>query len=120
MNDTKQVELLEERVNRLEDRTNSEIVAIHSKLDSLSTLINQVLVATAKRECPSPGACITLGEKLQNQIAAHNATMLRVERLELRMMDLEKWQGRLIGGVSVLMVVLTLFGPVLRRVLKLE
>jgi hypothetical protein len=38
----------------------------------------------------------------------------------LRMMDLEKWQGRMLGGIAVLMIVLTLFGESLRQLLRLS
>jgi hypothetical protein len=119
MTETKQIDLLEERVTRLEERTNQEIVSIHSKLDVLSNLINRSLVESAKVACPSPGACITLSEKLQNTIAAHNATMLRVERLELRIMDMERWQNRTLGAVAILMIALTLFGPAIRHLFRL-
>ena len=120
MTPTEQIEKLDDRVTRLEDRYQSDVVAIHVKLDALATLLNKSFVEQAKNSCPSPGACITLAADLKGQIVAHNATMLRVERLELRMMDLEKWQGRLLGGLSVVMVFLTLFGPALRKMLKLE
>lgn len=126
-----QLEKLDDRVTRLEERTNAEVIALHAKLDTkiagictkldeMLTILNNSLVANAKNSCPSPGACIGLGVELKAHIVAHNATMLRVERLELRMMDMEKWQGRLLGGLSVVMVVLTLFGPALRKLLNLE
>lgn len=111
---------LEGRVDRLEDRYQTDVVAIHSKLDSLQTLISKSLVETAKTACPAPGSCIVLGESLKATIAAHNATMLRVERLELRMMEIERWQGRLFGGCAVLMTLLTLFAPAIRKLLHLE
>jgi hypothetical protein len=111
---------LEQRVDRLEDAYKADVSAIHTKLDALVTAVNNHMVTAVKRECPSPGACIGLSENLKGQITAHNATMLRVERLELRMMDLEKWQGRMLGGIAVLMVVLTLFGESLRQLLRLS
>ena len=115
-----QIEKLEDRVTRLEDRTNSEIVAIHTKLDALLTLVNKAMVESAKHTCPAPGSCLVIGESLKSTITAHNATMLRVERLELRMMDIERWQGKLLGGIAVIIGAATLFGPVLRKFLKLE
>jgi hypothetical protein len=116
-----QIERLDDRVTRLEDRTNQEIVAIHTKLDALLTLNTNAQVEVAKKpDCPSPGACIVLGESLKATIAAHNATMLRVERLELRMLEIEKWQGRMFGGVAVLMTLLTLFAPMIRQLFNLE
>ncbi len=121
MTSTEQIDKLEDRVTRLEDRTETNIVAIHTKLDSLLTLINGLMVDTAKKpECPSPGACISLGVELKNQIVAHNSTMLRVERLELRILDMEKWQGRTIGAIAVLITLLTLFAPAIRKLFNLE
>ena len=120
MTPTDQIDKLEDRVTRLEDRTQTDIVAIHAKLDSLLTIINKALVDGAKNACPSPGACVTLAVDLRNQIVAHNATMLRVERLELRILDMEKWQGRTIGAIAVLITLLTLFAPLIRKLFNLE
>jgi hypothetical protein len=119
MTPDKQIEQLDNRVTRLEDRTETEITAIHAKLDSLVTLLNSHMVSAVKRECPSPGACVGLSENLKTHISYLTATTARVERLELRMMDLEKWQGRMLGGVAVLMVLLTLFGENIRHILRI-
>lgn len=78
-----------------------------SKLD----LIQQWM--TAHPQCPAPGSCVTLSSALQAQT-------LRVERLELRILSIEKWQNKVIGMGSVLFVILTLFGPSIRRLLRLE
>ena len=115
-----QIERLESRVDRLEDQYRTDVTAIHAKLDTLVNSINAALVKSAKSECPSPGACIGLGLELKNQVIAHNATMLRVERLELRILDMEKWQGRTIGGMAVLITALTLFAPLIRKLFSLE
>lgn len=142
-----QIEKLDDRVTRLEEAYRADIITLHAKIDGLTTLLNQSLVANAKQACPSPGACIVLSEKLTAQVSAHNATMLRVERLELqiieqglerkelitrqnateeftkqdaRIKELEKWQGRLIGAFSLMMIALTIFGPTLRKFFKLE
>ena len=120
MTPDKQIEQLDNRVTRLEERTDSEISAIHSKLDALVTAVNKSIVRSVKSECPAPGSCLVLSEQLKAQVSAHNATMLRVERLELRMLEGEKWQGKVIGGVCVLMTLLTLFAPTIRQLLRLE
>lgn len=114
------IEALETRVERIEDCNRTDIAAIHAKLDGLTTLINSVLVGAAKSACPSPGACITLAEKLTSQITAHNATMLRVERLELKLMEVEKWQWKFVGALSAVIFIATMFGPALRKLFKLE
>ena len=114
------IDSLEKRVDRLDDQYREDVVAIHQKLDLLTNSINEVLVKSARIECPAPGSCIALSERLSAQLVAHNATMLRVERLELRLMDVEKWQWKMIGVISAIMVLLTLLGPVLRKLFKLE
>lgn len=111
---------LETRVDRLEDQYREDIAAIHAKLDSVVAAINGALVSSAKHACPAPGACVGLSAELKATITAHNATMLRVERLELRILDIEKWQWRMIGALSLTIVVLTLFAPTIRKLLNLE
>lgn len=111
---------LETRVDRLEDQYREDVSAINSKIDLLVAAVNSSVVTSAKTACPSPGSCVTLSVELQNAIRAHNATMLRVERMELRMMTMECWQWRLVGGIGVIMVLLTLFAPTIRQALKLE
>lgn len=111
---------LEQRVDRLEDQYRDDVSAIHGKLDSLVQSVNSVLVRTAKTECPAPGSCMSLSADLKATIVAHTSTMLRVERLELRILDLERWQWRMIGALGVLMVALTLFAPSIRKIIGLE
>jgi len=114
---------LENRVDRLEDQYRNDIATIHSKIDILVTTINASSVAVAKNACPSPGACIGLSSKLEAAIVAHTSTMLRVERLELRILAIETWQWKTIGAIGVIMATLmtlfTLFGPSLRHLLNL-
>ena len=113
-------EKLEIRVDRLEDQYRGDVTALHLKIDALVTAVNASTLRASKNECPSPGACVALSSELKNTIMAHTSTMLRVERLELRILDIEKWQWRMIGALSVLMVVLTLFAPTIRQMLNLE
>ncbi len=126
MTPDKQIEQLDNRVTRLEERTDNEISVIHAKLDALVTAVNKSIVRSVKSECPAPGSCLILEQKLHaiddahdRHIVEHTATMLRVERLELRMMALETWQGRILGGITVLMVLLTLFGDNLKNLLRI-
>jgi hypothetical protein len=90
MNPEDRTAKLEARVDRLEDQYREDVVNIHAKIDSLVTAVNNVLVRTAKAECPAPGSCISLTKELQHVIAAHDATMMRVERFELKLLDFER------------------------------
>jgi hypothetical protein len=63
--------------------------------------------------CPNPGMCLQLNQ-------AHTQTMARVEKLELRILAIEKWQSWLMGVAALLMLLATVFGPPLRKLLKLE
>jgi hypothetical protein len=119
MTPTEQIEHLDNRVTRLEERYLADLSSIHAKIDGLVAILNRSMVDQASKSCPAPGSCIGLGESLKSLIINHNATMLRVERLELRMMDAEKWQSRIMGGFSIAVVILTLFGPTIRKLFGL-
>lgn len=114
------LELLESRVDRVEAQYRSDIGEIHRKIDALSALVSKSFVESAKNACPSPGLCLTLNETVKGQIAIQNSTMLRVERLEIRILAMEKWQGRIIGGMAILVFLLTIFAPAIRKMLSLE
>jgi hypothetical protein len=120
MTPDKQIEQLDNRVTRLEERTDSEISSIHAKLDALVTAVNKSIVTSVKSQCPAPGSCLVLAEQIKTQMSYLTATTSRVERLELRMLDGEKWQGKVIGGLCVLMTLLTLFAPMIRQLFRLE
>ena len=108
-----QIEKLDDRVTRLEHQSREDIVAIHQKLDTLTNKINESLVSQAKRDCPAPGSCLVLSEQLKAAVTAHNSTMLRVERLELRMMKQENGSSKMFGGLAVLVVVVNVAVPII-------
>ena len=62
------LEQIEERVGKIEDRHEKVLDDIYKQLNSLNISVNS----------------------LQTAIVAHNATLLRVERLELKMLEIEK------------------------------
>ena len=103
---------LETRVDRLEDQYRADVVAIHAKMDNLVSAVNSSLVRAVKAECPAPGSCLTLSPML-------TAMTARVERLELRILSIEKWRGWITGIGAVLVVIVTLFGPSIRAALHL-
>ena len=111
------IERLEVRVDKIEDRINVNLQRIFEALEELK-------VGAAKHACPSPGACIGLGDKLQETIKHHHATMLRVERLELKMIDmdrstltefhkLEKQKMWLLGAWSVIAFCAAVIGAII-------
>ena len=104
MSDTTTMPSSEERIiqmiiDRL-DRIDDSIDKIHSRLNQ-------------HPPCPSPGACVPLTQQL-------TATSARLERLELRILAVEKWQNKVIGIGSALIVLVTLFGPSIRRIMGLD
>jgi hypothetical protein len=106
------IDKLEKRVDRHEDNYKSDITALHSKIDTLVTMVNAAMVRAAKAECPSPGTCLTLSP-------AVTAMTARVERLELRLLSMEKWRGWITGIGAALVIIVTLFGPSIRHALRL-
>jgi hypothetical protein len=92
-----QLDALTERQNRTEARFEAAIKSIDTKLDALTAAINATMIDSARNHCPSPGACIGLSSELQHTIAAHNATMLRVERLEIQLIQLHQERAKIIG-----------------------
>jgi len=87
------IDRIEHRVDRMETKHEEGLEKIYDKLNALT-------LAVTKQSCPSPGACIGLGEKLQQSIVAHNATMLRVERLELELIKLNQQKAWVLGAWS--------------------
>ena len=80
----------DDRIERLEDRVTRLETSIDSKLAQIFEKLNALTLDGVKNACPAPGACIGLGKELEHVLAAHNATMLRVERLELKMIEIER------------------------------
>lgn len=76
----------EDRIERYEDR----VTRIEAKLDQIFAMMNSLSIAGVKNACPSPGACTGLSKELEHVIIAHNATMLRVERAELKTLEIER------------------------------
>lgn len=99
--------MLSEKIDFVREDLSARMDRQDQKLDSLHAwMMNHP-------QCPAPESCVTLSSALQAQT-------LRVERLELRILSIEKWQNKVIGMGSLLFVILTLFGPALRKLLRLE
>lgn len=112
--DDDRIDRLENRVDRLETSISADLRRIFEKLEILA-------IDTTKHACPAPGSCVGLSSKLQDAITAHNATMLRVERLELKILEceratmgefhkLEKQKMWVMGAWSVISIISAIIG----------
>jgi hypothetical protein len=81
---------LARRITQLEVRADKLENSIDAKLALIFDKLNALTLDTVRNACPSPGACVGLGKELEHAITAHNATMLRVERLELKIMEVDR------------------------------
>jgi hypothetical protein len=84
----------------------------HEVLEKIFDKLNALEVLVTKQACPSPGACVGLGDKLQSAILAHNATMLRVERLELELIKLNQQKAWLLGVWSAIAFIAGIIGSI--------
>lgn len=97
-----------------------EVPPVHSlgdilrRLDTLERKLDVVIERQLSTpQCPRPGLCLQIAE-------SHAHHEKRVEEIEIRLAKLELWQNRILGGFSILLVILTLFGPAIRRAFHLE
>lgn len=96
---------LTSRVDRIEHDIHQKIGKIFEKMELLA-------IAAAKQTCPQPGLCIYL----QTEMRAHEKKM---ENYEARLLKIETWQSWIMGGLGLVLVLLTLFGPGIRHLLNL-
>jgi hypothetical protein len=99
--------MLSDKIDGVRNDLNSRIDRIDDKLDAIHTWMLK------NPSCPKPGECVQLSSLVQAQA-------MRVERLELRILSIEKWQNKVIGIGSALIVIVTLFGPSIRRMFNLD
>jgi hypothetical protein len=83
MTDNERIDKIETRVDRLES-------AFESKLDAIFAKLNTLAIDTVRNACPKPGACIGLSNDLEHAVRALNASLLRVERLELKILEVDR------------------------------
>jgi hypothetical protein len=108
--DHDRIDTLESRMDRFETGVAQDIRNIFEKINTLA-------LASAKQACPDPGACVGLGRELHHMLAAHNATMLRVERLELELIKLNQQKAWIIGAWSTVAFVASVVGAVLTLII---
>lgn len=104
--------MIHDPIDFLRDRLD----AIDSRIDRLESLINQVnsnLMTNVAKTCPAPGSCLELSRQTVQLVN-------KVDKLENRVLSLEKWQAWLTGIGAVLVVFATVFGPLIRKALNLE
>lgn len=100
------IDRIENRVDRMESKHEESLEKIFDKLNALTLVVT-------KQSCPSPGACVGLSDKLQSFIIAHNATMLRVERLELELIKLNQQKAWVLGAWSGIAFIGGIIGSVI-------
>lgn len=120
MTSNEQIDKLEIRVGKLEETQRTDIAALHTKIDDLKEMLTNNLVSQAEHKCPSPGACLVLSKELEFATKVQTSTLLRVERLDLRLLSVEQWQWKWLGAVTAIVGVITIFGPFFRKLFKLE
>ena len=106
MTEKEEIARLDARVGKLEDD-------IWNELKGIRVTLTAIQVSQAGNHCPSPGKCLQLDTAL-------GSAVLRIERLEMRLMELDQWRFKMLGGLGVLMVALTIFAPYIRKLLNLQ
>lgn len=97
----------ERRVERLETDIYTEIKSINDKLTSLA------IAAAARRDCPSPGLCVTLKERI-------DADERDKRVLTANVVQIQKWQAGIIMCLMLIGVIITFFGPAIRHFLGIQ
>lgn len=108
---TDEMKTLADRVDRIEDRADKIEAKFMAALDSINEKLNAMAISMAGRvQCPQPGLCIHLQAAIVRQDA-------RIDAIEKNITSLQKWQAWIMGGLGILLTILTLFGPALRHAL---
>lgn len=84
MTSEERVERLENRVDRIEDDFRGKLESIDAKLTAL------VVDFARRKECPAPGSCVTLQERIVRLENTH-------DNLTKTVADLIKWRAWLTG-----------------------
>lgn len=81
----------DDRIDKLEARVDRIEAAFDQKLDAIYEKVNALTVASVKQACPSPGACVQLGRDLETSMKFLTACTERVERLELKLIEVDRY-----------------------------
>lgn len=100
-----EIQRLDARLTRVEDDVDARQTRMESevfkKLDALNLRVTELTVAIAKRpECPAPGTCIGLSERVMELTDNMLHAQSRISRLE-------RWQY----GVMAILGALSFVGP---------
>lgn len=90
------IDTLEDRVDKLENTISADLRRIFAKLEAITIEGGKNGVATAK--------------DLMHVTAAHNATMLRVERMEIELIKLNQQKAWILGAWTVVALVSSIAG----------
>lgn len=104
----------EDRVERLEDRVDRIEDDLRGKLESIDAKLTALVVDFARRkECPAPGSCVTLQERIVRLENTH-------DNLTKTVADLIKWRAWLTGiNLVVSTITLALLGGVISWIFKM-
>ena len=97
----------ETRIDKIENELMTEVRGIHEKLNALA------LAAASRRECPSPGLCLAL----QNRM---NVFEGEKRDLSKEILSIQKWQAGIMAALVLLGIIITFFGPSIRHVLGIQ
>jgi DNA repair exonuclease SbcCD ATPase subunit len=127
-------EKITQRFNRFEDQVTKRDEGLIAQFREIRGILSE---QSKNAPCPAPGKCIqlesTLTEhknrlsqieemlrKVSNQGERIDRINTQVSKVETKLERLESFQNKVLGAVAVIMVVLTLFGPSIRRAIGLE
>jgi hypothetical protein len=107
MTDDQRIEKLENRVDRMEDAVWEKLNGIDAKLSDLKTAL------AGRRECPSPGACLDLKDRVVRLESTH-------DNLAKTVSDLIRWRAWLTGiNLVISTVTLILLGGAVTYLFRL-
>ena len=100
---TNEIEFIKERFDAVDERMN----LLQLELREIRSY------QLAHPPCPSPGSCVPLAVSVRELLA-------RNDGLNTRVMKLESWQAWITGIGAAAVLLVTVFGPAIRKALNIE
>jgi hypothetical protein len=101
-----------------------EIERIHERLNGVEATLKEMQktlvdlsIQQAKHACPNPGMCVYLKDSLSLTNYNVNENVKIRESINRRVASLERWQAGVIATTVVVMALLTILGPSIRKTL---
>lgn len=111
---TDELKALTDRLERIEDRQEKFEKDFMAEIRAIGERITQLaLSAAARRECPSPGLCLMLQERVGK---IENDGRSSYDKI----VNLQKWQSWIMGALVILGVIITFFGPAIRHTFNIQ